>query len=81
MRAVQRELEDPGSNRDLLQVALNAGFSAKASFNRVFKSVTGMTPSTYRERARSGGLTSGQTIATAEAETQAVQGQARIADP
>ncbi len=70
VRAVQRELEDPASDRDLLQVALDAGFSAKASFNRVFKSVTGMTPSTYREMARSGGLTSGQTVGTAEAETQ-----------
>ena len=71
VRAVQRELEDPASNRDLLQVALDAGFSAKASFNRVFKSVTGMTPSTYREMARSGGLNSGQTVATAGGETHA----------
>lgn len=73
VRAVQRELEDPASSRDLLQVALDAGFSAKASFNRVFKSVTGMTPSTYREMARSGRLTSGQIAGTAGGETHAGQ--------
>ena len=81
VRAVQRELEDPGSDRDLLQVALDAGFSAKASFNRVFKSETGMTPSTYRERARSGSLMLGQTVATAEGETRAASEQGSIAGP
>jgi AraC-like DNA-binding protein len=69
VRAVMHELEDPASNRDLLRVALDAGFSAKASFNRVFKSVAGTTPSAYRDRARSGGLTLGQVAVNAGGET------------
>lgn len=36
----------------LLDIALEAGFSSKASFNRAFLAVTGTTPSAYR-RARS----------------------------
>lgn len=71
VRAVQRELEDPASTRDLLQVALDAGFSSKASFNRVFKGATGMTPSAYRESARSRRLTSGQTMMPAGSEALA----------
>jgi AraC-like DNA-binding protein len=67
--AVKRELADPNSTRDLLQVALDAGFSAKASFNRVFKATTGMTPSEYRATARSTRLTLGQVVASAGGET------------
>jgi AraC-like DNA-binding protein len=40
--------EDDG---DLLQIALDAGFSAKSSFNRWFKARTGTTPSRYRTAA------------------------------
>jgi AraC-like DNA-binding protein len=43
--------EDP---RDLLDIALAAGFSSKSSFNRVFKSQTGETPSQYRARIEQG---------------------------
>ena len=39
-------------SRDLLDIALAAGFSSKSSFNRVFKSQTGETPSQFRLRAR-----------------------------
>lgn len=48
---VQRQLatEVPG---DLLQCALDAGFSSKTSFNRVFKARTGLTPSQFRESLR-----------------------------
>jgi len=41
-----------GSAEDLLDLALQAGFSSKTSFNRVFKAQTGQTPSAWR-RARS----------------------------
>jgi AraC-like DNA-binding protein len=42
---------DAGSNDDLLTLALAAGFSAKSSFNRIFKAQTGQTPSQYRQNA------------------------------
>ena len=43
---------DPGGNGDLLDLALDAGFSSKASFNRAFQARYGTTPSTYRRAAR-----------------------------
>ena len=40
---------------DLLPMALEAGFASKASFNRVFKAATGLTPTAWREgQGRSG---------------------------
>lgn len=41
-----------GAGEELLDLALQAGFSSKTSFNRVFKAQTGMTPSAWR-RTRS----------------------------
>lgn len=37
-----------GSKADLLDLALDAGFSSKASFNRAFLAAFGQTPSAYR---------------------------------
>lgn len=37
-----------GASDELLDLALQAGFSSKTSFNRVFKARTGMTPSAWR---------------------------------
>ncbi len=37
-----------GSRADLLDLALDAGFSSKASFNRAFLATFGQTPSAYR---------------------------------
>ncbi len=37
-----------GSGADLLTLALDAGFSSKASFNRAFQAAYGMAPSAYR---------------------------------
>lgn len=48
---LQQRLDD-GAADDLLDLALQAGFASKTSFNRVFKAQTGMTPSAWR-RARS----------------------------
>lgn len=39
---------DKGSTEDLLALALDAGFSSKASFNRAFLARFGKTPSAYR---------------------------------
>jgi AraC-like DNA-binding protein len=35
--------------RTVLAIALECGFNSKASFNRVFRSATGMTPTQYRD--------------------------------
>lgn len=46
----QMRLRPPGT--ELLALALEAGFSSKTSFNRVFKASTGLTPSQWRDRWR-----------------------------
>ena len=51
VEAVQDELRRPGPGRDLLPIALDAGFNSKASFNRVFKRLVGVTPSAFRAAA------------------------------
>ena len=44
-----RLLADPAyGNHPILQIAYEAGFNNKASFNRYFKSEVGLTPSAYR---------------------------------
>ncbi|MEL6558545.1 MAG: helix-turn-helix domain-containing protein [Bacteroidota bacterium] len=39
-------------NHTLLAIALESGFNSKTSFNRVFKQITGMTPSQYQKSFR-----------------------------
>lgn len=48
---VCRRLAQRGADDDLLAIAFDAGFSAKTSFNRSFKALTGTTPSAYRATA------------------------------
>lgn len=50
--AVKALLADPKEQRDLLTLALEVGFNSKASFNRVFADMVGMTPSDYRRSQR-----------------------------
>ncbi len=52
VQEVAAELTDVSRERDLLQMAFDAGFNSKASFNRAFKAYTGCTPSAFREDAR-----------------------------
>lgn len=40
------------SNDGVLDIALSVGFASKASFNRVFKSLSGETPSDYRKQTQ-----------------------------
>lgn len=40
---------------DVLSIAFACGFNSKASFNRVFRDHTGMTPTQYRKSLRGGG--------------------------
>lgn len=42
---------ESGSGRDLLTLAMDAGFGSKASFNRAFRARFGMAPSVYRSTA------------------------------
>ncbi len=45
---IKRRLVHPDYQRySILAIALDCGFNSKATFNRVFKQVTGMTPSAY----------------------------------
>jgi AraC-like DNA-binding protein len=44
---------EAGRKGDLLDLALEAGFSSKASFNRAFAATMGDTPSAYRSRLKS----------------------------
>jgi AraC-like DNA-binding protein len=38
------------NNYTILAIALDAGFNSKTTFNSIFKSQTGLTPSEYREK-------------------------------
>ncbi len=59
VEAVRTSLGEANDNRSLLDIAFEAGFSSKASFNRSFKLIAGETPSAYRARvaAQSGAET------------------------
>jgi AraC-like DNA-binding protein len=48
---VKKRLVSPQeADKTILDIALDAGFNTKTSFNRVFKKLTRMTPSQYRQR-------------------------------
>lgn len=51
VEAVKKRLAHPDESRDLLDIAFEAGFSSKASFNRSFKTIAGITPTTFRALA------------------------------
>jgi AraC-like DNA-binding protein len=38
------------SDRPILEIALEVGFNSKATFNRVFKTLQGVTPSEHRQQ-------------------------------
>ena len=51
LKDVKSALADPSNNRiPILTIAINAGFSSLAPFNRAFKSHFNMTPSAYRQQ-------------------------------
>lgn len=47
---VKRKIQDPKyQNYSLLGIAYESGFNSKSAFNRMFKNITGTTPSAYRD--------------------------------
>jgi AraC-like DNA-binding protein len=47
----KKQVKNPENNNlSLLGIALNCGFNSKATFNRVFKKYTEMTPKEYKNR-------------------------------
>jgi AraC-like DNA-binding protein len=53
VREVMRKIEDPAeAHKTLLALALEAGFNSKSTFNQVFKSHTGQSPSEYCARSK-----------------------------
>lgn len=51
VQEVQRKMFNPDFDHySLLGIALNSGFNSKASFNRIFKDMTGETPSAYKKK-------------------------------
>jgi AraC-like DNA-binding protein len=51
--SVKAQLAAPDEKRNLLDLAFEAGFSSKASFNRSFRLYAGATPTEFRETATS----------------------------
>lgn len=55
VKEVQKLMSDPGYQQmTLLAIAFDAGFNSKATFNSMFKKITGVTPSEYRKKNESG---------------------------
>jgi len=47
---VKRKILDPAyAHFSLLGIAFESGFNSKSAFNRVFKKITGQTPSQFKE--------------------------------
>ncbi len=49
---LQRLLTQPGDGRSMLELAFEAGFNSKASFNRAFIEYAGMSPSAWRLKSQ-----------------------------
>lgn len=59
--ACRRLAETSGEAGSILRIAMACGFSSKSSFNRIFKRVTGSTPSGFARHARTVSATNGET--------------------
>ena len=51
VKEVISRFEDPkNDNFTILAIAFDSGFNSKTTFNTIFKNLTGITPSEYREK-------------------------------
>ncbi len=51
IREAQKMMSDKNNTEmSILRIAYEIGFNSKATFNRMFKTVTGLTPTEYRRR-------------------------------
>lgn len=50
VEAARATLADPADGRTILDIAYDAGFTSKSTFNTAFKRLVGETPSAYRRR-------------------------------
>lgn len=50
VKEAQRLLEESGPDMTILRIAFDTGFNSKATFNRIFRKATGLSPSDYRKR-------------------------------
>lgn len=51
VQAIQEKLKDPSfAHLSIFGIAMDCGFNSKATFNRVFKSITGLSPSEYKSQ-------------------------------
>lgn len=48
--AIERFSDPKFNNYTILAIAYDSGFNSKTTFNSIFKSMTGLTPSQYREQ-------------------------------
>ncbi len=56
VKEVIARFSDPKNNNfTILAIAYDSGFNSKTTFNSIFKSQTGMTPSEFREKSRNQG--------------------------
>ena len=52
IREAQKMMADEKNmDKTILRIAFDTGFNSKATFNRMFKTITGMTPDRIQEKA------------------------------
>ncbi len=51
---IKEIIKNTDSETSLLKIAMDAGFNSKATFNAVFKKITGLTPSVYKKEGIKG---------------------------
>jgi AraC-like DNA-binding protein len=56
VQKILRENQRKGIENNLINIALDAGFNSKSSFNVIFKKMAGMTPSEFKKSIKKGSI-------------------------